>query len=152
MHFHQIPFELIALILVAMAGCATIQPAPTASGRPEIFVSAAPSKVRSTLVAACARAGSRIDSQTDSQVTVSRRLDNLGSQLIYGSRYDSIPNALYIYTLIPEAAGTRVFVQGEVVTNPGSAFERRTPIEQADPKALPAMQGNLERLAALAAQ
>ena len=137
-------FPLVAPLLACLSGCATIQPAPTASGRPEILVPGGREAVKQKFMAWALRTGTKIESESASQVVVSAPMQNLGAQLIYGSNFNRVPVARYRYTFLPEGSSTRVFSQGEVVTNPGSAFEQSTPVEQTDPKALIASQRALQ--------
>ncbi|MET4721866.1 hypothetical protein ABIF63_005972 [Bradyrhizobium japonicum] len=45
-----------------------------------------------------------------------------------GSKYDGIPAERIVFTFAPIGDTTRVVASGMYVTNPGSAFERVTPV------------------------
>lgn len=47
---------------------------------------------------------------------------------LFGSKYDATPNPRVTYTLMQDQGATRVIADFVIVTNPGSAFERLTPV------------------------
>lgn len=64
--------------------------------------------------------------------------------LLFGSRYDGIPEARTTVTAVADGSGTRAYASGEIVTNPGSGFERTSELTGAAGSEL---QKNLEDLA-----
>lgn len=127
---HQrITATLIALLI--LTGCATA-PAKlnTPSGRPEVVVANhSPDEVRGVLVRSAMTEGWSLLSESPSSMVFQRPMKDMMGMMLYGSRYDSQPFERLRYTLVKEAAGTRLYCTGEIVTNPGSAFERITPAD-----------------------
>lgn len=66
----------------------------------------------------------------DNQFTVSfdRPVENVLAAAMLGSSYDGTPNARVTYTIVEANGATRVIADMAIVTNPGSSFERRTPM------------------------
>lgn len=56
-----------------------------------------------------------------------RPVTNILASALLGSRYDSQPNARITYMFSKFSSSIRVVADMAVITNPGSAFERRTP-------------------------
>lgn len=119
-----------ALVLVAalgLAGCATPVQHQTASGKPEILVAGAtPETVKPAVVNRMVSAGYRITKDTPYELAFDRPVENVAAAVLLGSKYDSTPNARVSYTIAGTGTGTRVVADLAVITNPGSAFERRT--------------------------
>ena len=122
------PF-LLALCLVA--SCAhPPQKLSTPSGRPEVFIQNATGKQAiDAIVAAKLQKGIEIKSVTDYSVIAQAKIQgSLGASLLFGSRYDSNPDARITYNVVNVSGGIRVFSRVEMLTNPGSAFERSSDI------------------------
>jgi len=60
--------------------------------------------------------------------TVAKIEGDFLASLAYGSRYDSTPAARVQYNLVDVPGGVKIFVRAEIVTNPGSGFERTTDV------------------------
>jgi hypothetical protein len=120
--------RFLAITLAAvLAGCAAPpKPLGTPSGRPEVIISGATKKqVADAIVAGALAKGSQIKSVTEYAVVLTQRVQgNLGASLVYGSRYDSTPEVRVTLNMVDVTGGVRVYARGEMVTNPGSAFER----------------------------
>lgn len=119
---------LLALFLVfALSGCATPPPPlGTPTGRPEVTVQGVTKKqVIDTIVSRSVIRGNQIKSVNEYGVVLGRRVDGVGAAMLYGSRYDSKPEARVHINVIDDAPGAvRVFARAEMITNPGSAYER----------------------------
>lgn len=126
-----IPILLIVFLSFMATGCATIKPLPTPSGRPEVTIPNVTKKqVIDTLTNRMINKGYQLSSVNDYVVVFNKKVDSFMAGVIYGSRYDSTPAARVSYNLVETDAGIRVIVTLEVVTNPGSAFERVTDLSQ----------------------
>lgn len=142
----------VVLICVALAGalpgCAAppVQSLGTASGRPEIVIHATKKQVVDVIVARALSRGSQVRSVSDYAVVLARRADgNFAASLLYGSRYDSTPEARIHLNLVDVPEGVRVFARGEMVTNPGTGFERVSDMTAA---AAGQLQSSLREIAA----
>lgn len=123
--------SLFLLVGALFAGCATA-PAKltTPSGRPEVVVANhSPDEVRAVLIRSGIAEGANLLSESPSSIVFQRPMKDMMGMMLYGSRYDSQPVERTRYTLVKEPTGTRIFFAGEIVTNPGSAFERITPAD-----------------------
>ena len=100
----------------------------TASGKPEITIAATPEVLKPKIVTQMLTAGYRINRDTAYELSFDRPVDNLAVAVMLGSKYDSQPNARISFSFAPIANETRIVTDIAVVTNPGSAFERRTPM------------------------
>lgn len=70
-------------------------------------------------------------SVSDYKVTTSKVASkDLTAMFLFGSRYDGVPEYRIHHTLIERAGSVKVLMSGEIVTNPGSAFERATDITE----------------------
>jgi hypothetical protein len=114
------------LLSIALAACAAPQPLQTPTGRPEVTISGVTKhQVSDAIVAGALEKGSAVKSVTDYEVVIARRDDNaIGTNLLFGSRYDGVPEVRMHLGMVDVTGGVRVFGRAEVVTNPGSAFER----------------------------
>jgi len=117
-----------ALLLI---GCATppvrLQ---TQSGNPEIVIpNVSKKQVIEKLVASKLEKGMQIRSVTEFGVVVVKRVENsIGASLLYGSRYDSVPEARVHYNVVEFGPNVKVFSTAQMVTNPGSSFERASDV------------------------
>lgn len=119
----------LALIAGVLTGCASAPPLNTPSGRPEVFIAGArPQQVIDTVIARAAAKGSRIKAVTAYSVTMARTQENMMVALAYGSRYDRFPESRATITVVGTPTGTTAYAAMEMVTNPGSAFERANDI------------------------
>ncbi|WP_147282493.1 hypothetical protein [Microvirga subterranea] len=116
----------VALGLV-LSGCQTVQH-QTASGRPEITVARPAADVKSAWAGYLVNRGYTITKDTDLQVVGEIVPNNAMAHMFFGSRYDGVPKARLTATYLSIGGGTRMVVDPAIVTNPGSAFERVTPL------------------------
>ena len=142
--------SLLATIATAalLVGCAAParQPLSTPSGRPEVTIQGASKKqVADAIVAGALEHGTQVKSVSDYGVVLARRADgNLAAALLYGSRYDSTPELRLHLNMVDVTSGVRVFGRAEMVTNPGSAFERINDVTAGSMHDVQALLGRLE--------
>jgi hypothetical protein len=132
-------------LLVAIVACATAQPRlATPSGRPEVTIAGATRQAVANHIAnSAATGGFTIAEMTDTRVRV-EKAGGLGESLLAGSRFNAIPVYRYTYTLLDADGGVRVLADAELVTNPASAFEKRTNLVQGKPAQQ--LQESLEKM------
>ena len=131
-----------------LASCATQpQKLATPSGRPEVYIAnATPKEAIDAITAAKLQKGLAIKSVNDYAVTFATRIEgSLSGSLLFGSSYDRNPEARFTYTVVNVPGGIRVYSKIEMVTNPGSAFERSSDITT---QMAVRMQSELEELRA----
>jgi hypothetical protein len=115
---------LLALLCV---GCVTIERPETASGRPEVTIAnASPEAIKPALVSYMLDAGFRITKDTPYELAFDKPVQNIAAAVLFGSRYDAQPNVRVSYSFAQFQSSTRVIADIAVITNPASAFERRT--------------------------
>ena len=114
-------------VALSLAGCNGVKH-ETASGRPEVTIRSSAEPVKSAVTGFLVNAGYSITKSSDIQVVGERTPDNAMAAVLFGSQYDSTPKARITYTILPLGGTTRVIADMAIVTNPGSAFERVTPL------------------------
>jgi C-terminal processing protease CtpA/Prc len=119
---------LVVLALASLcAACATVPPPATASGKPEVTISnSSPDKVKPVLVNKMINTGYRITKDTPYELTFDKPTQNFAVAALMGSKYDGVPNERVSYTFADVGGSTRVVADVAIITNPGSAYERRT--------------------------
>lgn len=117
------------VLLLVLPGCLT-PPAvhATASGKPEMTVAAPADLVKPVIVGKMLSRGYRITRDTQYELSFDKPTDNIAVAVLLGSKYDSQPNARVSYSFAPIGGETRVVADMAIITNPGSAFERRTDV------------------------
>ena len=84
-----------------------------------------PAEFTNLLLAERVAKGYTIKQQTANLLVIERPANDVASQLVFGSDFNSVPNARLTYQFVGSDPMT-VTVSGSVVTNPGSGFERPT--------------------------
>lgn len=113
---------LLFLLVVTLSGCVTKPvevPSVTIPG-------ASPETVRAALIERGVAKGWKIDKESQSEVVFGKPATSFAMMLAYGSNYDREPRVRRHFTLTASDGGTRLFLVSEIVTNPGSGFERIT--------------------------
>jgi hypothetical protein len=123
---------IILLAAVLLAGCQTVEPPATASGKPEVTINAPIAKIKSILISNAVNAGFSISKDTEYLLQFDKPSNNFAAQLLLGSKYDGVPNERYQITFAQMGESVRVVAAGMIVTNPGSSFERVMPINAGD--------------------
>ena len=117
--------------IAALTVAACVEPVEhsTASGKPEVLIDTQDtSAVKSEIVSYMINSGYSVTTNDEFTIAFDRPVDNAFAAVLLGSSYDSTPNARITYTIIEVNNGTRVIADSAIITNPGSAFERRTPM------------------------
>lgn len=115
-------FLAVALLL---SGCATPAQHQTASGKPEATMAAAPDRIKPLLIRDMTNQGWRMAKETQYDMTFEKPLEGPASILL-ASRYDPTPIGRISFSIFPQGNTTRVVADLAGVSNPGSAYERRT--------------------------
>jgi hypothetical protein len=136
---------LLGVIAMLLSSCAT-EPAKltTASGRPEVAIQADPEKVKSALLNKAASNGYTIVRDTAHQIAFDVPSNDIVINVLFASRMSSQAHIRVTFTILPRDSGTHVLASVAVITNPGTAFEQVTPIE--DKQSVEALQSLLLRL------
>ena len=124
-------WSLVVVAVWLVTACtAPEQKLKTASGNPEIVIAGVTQKqVIDQIVAIKLQKGMQIRSVNDYGVTVSKRIgESFMASLVYGSSYDSNPEARITYNVVEDGDAVRVYSRTEIITNPGSGFEKSTDV------------------------
>jgi|GEM_PF-993632 len=125
---------VIGFIVFSMllSGCATGPPLRTPTGKPEVTISNVTKKeVIDALTNQMLSWGYHVKTITDYNAVYGKRTNSMTAAILLGSRYDAIPEARINYAIVEVEGGVRVVVTNiEMITNPGSAFERVTDLGQ----------------------
>jgi len=114
-------------ILISILGCASSKPLNTPSGKPEVTIQNKTKKeVTDALVSEMLSRGFTIKSVSDYTVVFTKPLDSFAASLLFGSRYDTTPEHRPSFMIVESGAGVRIVLTNQIITNPGSAFERVT--------------------------
>lgn len=121
---------IFALLFLAfgVAGCVTTVEHNTASGRPEVTVKAPPDAVKSVVIGVLMNLGYTIRTDSQFQVVFERDPNNVLASVLLGSQYDSRILVRISVAFMQSGQTTRVIADFNLVRNPGSAFERLTPM------------------------
>ncbi|WP_299941174.1 hypothetical protein [uncultured Nitratireductor sp.] len=118
----------VALMGVLMAGCQTTSNEPLPSN--SFTFNSSKQVAKEAIVSTYMSRGFNIVRDSDLQLVMDRPAsDNFGAQLLFGSNWNSVPNARITATLLGDNP-TKVTVQQAVVTNPGTGFERVMDLSQ----------------------
>jgi len=131
--------------LIGLGGCASPVKYNTASGRPERSFAGPPDQVRAMLVSELVNRGYQITRETQSLVEGQKHSTNFAANVLLSTRYDPTVMVRASYTIIAVGDQTRVVGDLALVSNPGSAFERVTPMSNSE--ASLEMQAHLNRMA-----
>jgi hypothetical protein len=118
--------------MLMLTGCQTAQPLSTASGKPEVTIRAPVAKITAAMIGKALNQGLTITKDTEYLLQFDRPSQNMGAAILLGSRYDGVPNERYVLTFAPDGDNTRVVAASMFVTNPGSSFERVTPVNSGE--------------------
>lgn len=120
-------FIFICLLSSLVVGCVAPQPRlNTASGKPEILIPGTSKKqVIDKIVSDKLEKGMQIKSVTDYGVVATMKVEGSPmASFVYGSRYDSTPEVRITYSVVDSGYFVKVFSRVEMITNPGSGYER----------------------------
>jgi hypothetical protein len=123
-----IPFLVFSFLL----GCRSVQH-NTPSQRPEIEIDGLVAKsVYGELSNIMINEGYSLKNANDYLITYEKPIQSIMGQALMGSRYDSVPFYRITAQIIELNDYTRVVLNFNIVTNPGSSFERLTPVNNAE--------------------
>lgn len=117
---------IVALTMLALTGC---QATPVASTQPVDFMFPTDKHhAKEAIIATFLQAQYQIVRDSDFQLVLDRPAqDSFAAQLLFGSRFNGVPNARVMLTFLGDNP-TTVNARMMVVTNPGSGFEQTTDI------------------------
>ncbi|MGE0388449.1 MAG: hypothetical protein AB7Q97_27305 [Gammaproteobacteria bacterium] len=123
----------VAAVALVFTGCAMEppkSPAFVATPRAQFFIAGVTKKQAiDEIVAGKLSRGMTIREVNDYGVTVAAPINNsILASIIYGSSYDRTPEARIHYNVVDHEDGVRIYSRAEMVTNPGSGFERSTDV------------------------
>lgn len=115
------------LALIFLSACATPAQHNTPSKKVEVTIHGVQkTAVKDRLTSDMVNRGYLMTKSDDSLIAFDRAVDNFMVNALLSSRYDSTTNARVTYNLIQLDKDVRVIADCAVITNPGSAFEKRT--------------------------
>ena len=118
---------IVGLSALSVTACGGGVVHETRSGKAEvIFNTNQKDKVKAAIVPVFLDRGYLIHNESSYQMSFEKESDNAAAQILLGSRYDHRVFARVTLTFAPQGNKTRVVIDAEAVTNPGSAFERTT--------------------------
>jgi hypothetical protein len=131
---------------LALTACGTPVVHNTPSGRPEVTIQGAtPDQAGAEITNAMLDTGFTPNDNTSKfSLSFDKPVTNLLAAALLGSQYDSTPNSRIIYTITPSGSGTRIVATLAIITNPHSAFEHPTNMNNSQDSA--SVQGILDRL------
>ncbi|MCH8039367.1 MAG: hypothetical protein IH977_03370 [Nitrospinae bacterium] len=126
-------FRFIVLVAGALlSGCATVPPANTPSGNPEVTLSGVRADcVRSGFLNILVNQGYAIHKTTDTQIVGGRRTKNFAAGLFLGTRFGGDPEERLTVLFIPQGTPDTIRVvltSAAYVSNQGTGFEKVHPI------------------------
>lgn len=124
---------VIPIVLVTAAGCMSAPPLQTASGRPEITLTAVDAScVRAALLNKLVNDQWMVRSTTDTQIVAGKESQNATANFLLRTDLGGRPEDRVTFLLIAlPGDGMRVVVSEQFVSNAGTGFEKVTPIPHA---------------------
>ncbi|MBA4390235.1 MAG: hypothetical protein C0399_04780 [Syntrophus sp. (in: bacteria)] len=121
---------MMIVVIILLTGCAGLPRMNTSSGRPEITIcGVGKSEIMEKVVAGFIMAGFNIRNTSNFQIVMGKPVSNPLVGAMMGSRYDSTPESRLVWTFASlDNNCTHIGVVVQIVTNPGSAFERITDV------------------------
>ena len=126
----------LLILLLLFAGCSATNnlTVSTPSGKPEIYIPKVAKKpVSDEFVNQMLTQGYNVKSTSDYNIVFIKPVDNFGVNLLLGSQYDATTEYRVTSNLVESSSGTRLVLTIQIITNPGSAFERVTDISKGKP-------------------
>ncbi len=126
---HIIVAHTVALLIFG-AGCQAPIRHLTPSGRPEVTITRrVGDQVAARITNRMLNAGYNVKTATKTLMAFEKRVDNFLYEVLFSSDYDRNPAWRITYTIVETKVSTRVVASLSVITNPGSAFERVTSMD-----------------------
>lgn len=121
---------VVSLLFVTMGACAAPVKHDTPSGRPEVSIRGrVGSQVQSEIMNMMLNNRYGIKSSSTNIIVFEKPFDNVMASVLFGSKYDSTPCARVAFNIFEVGDSTRVVASFAAITNPGSSFERSTPLD-----------------------
>lgn len=118
----------IGLVFLALAGCQSLPPLHTPSGRPEVLIhGATKAEVMDAIITSAMDRGYGVLDQSDSMLVLAKNADDFASQFLFGSEHNVTPQKQLRCSVAVTSEGVRVVGNFSIVTNPGRAFASATP-------------------------
>ena len=122
---------LTLLLCLGLCGCATVPAFNTPTGKPEVVIANVSKKeVIDALTNMMLASGFTVKNITDYNAVFTKEANSFGAMLLFGSRFNTVPEGRVNYAIVDTTEGIRVVITLEMVTNPGSAFENRQDLNQ----------------------
>ena len=143
------PLAVATVAAIALAGCASVPPPNTPSGKLEFTLDNIDAGcVRSELANTLASTGFSIKSMSDYQIVVGRKAENSMAAFLLSTPAGGNPEERVTLTLIPQSSQSalRVIWEAAYVSNAGTAYESFQPIgaSQANQNQLAGVESKLE--------
>lgn len=121
---------LVLLAGLLIGGCAAQVKHNTPSGKPEVTIGGkVGASARAIISGAMLDGGYNMRAGTDALLIFDKKTSGIMASMLFGSGYDSVPSERITYTVLEGDRYTRIVASMAMVTNPGSAFERITPMD-----------------------
>jgi len=125
-------FVVLALASCALGACAAPTHLDTPSGHPEVTISrTTPNKVKAALVRKMIDKGFQVTKDKQFELAFDRPLDNKLAEALLGSKVSGTPNMRVTYSISQVGDDVRVIADLAAITNPGSASELSTDMNDA---------------------
>jgi hypothetical protein len=110
------------------------KPKPPERARPEVIIPNATKKQLLDIITnRMLDKGYQLASVNDYLAVFKKKADSFFAGIFFGSRYDSTPEARISFNFVEAPAGIRVIATLEMITNPGSGYERSTNCDKSKP-------------------
>jgi len=122
---------LIGVLILTFAGCdnTSIEEYNTLSGKPEVIIEGVDKRtVVNKLNDEMINRGYNINETSEYKLVYGKDTESILTSMFFGSEYDAIPETRITINIVEyeDIKQLRLIATLEVVTNPGSAFERTT--------------------------
>ena len=115
---------VVASVALWAAGCATKIETP--SGRPEVTLPRIdPGQAKAALLNIMVNSGFRVAKDSQFQIAFERPTQNMAATLLLSTGYSGAPNERLSFDIAPAPGGVRVIGDSALVSNAGTAFEKR---------------------------
>jgi len=121
---------LLSLMTILLGACAAPVRHETASGRPEVTIRGkVGNQVQAEIANLMLNRRYSVKSSSPNILVFEKPFDNAMASVLFASQYDVTPYARITYNVFEIGDSTRIVASFAAITNPGSAFERVTPLD-----------------------
>jgi len=122
--------KCLVFVSLVLFGCATTQTLKTPSGKPEFtFYKVQRKELANAILNRMITKGYSVKQVTDYTIVMRKAETGILTGALFGSRYDSTPERRITFTFVEVDSGIRTIIADQIVTNPGSAFEKITEMD-----------------------